>query len=566
MAVFLLRTILAIAGILVLLYQIYLLFFAWTFVRLYGKRRIPRPETDGIGKPVHGRIDKAYIRNLISTGYAAYHELDLAATLDLLLQPHLYNLRVTEEIEPNTPIGRHTVTRDIQLGQVREQAPLIVVPVAVFPKGVLIDGLTVLVDGNPANVMSYDESLRLTAALLFMAHSSNNTKLLKRMSSQQETLVPPDQEVEAFRNHLATSMYEIVRPANSLTNNEKAASPPPTEPHTRAEILVEKLRTNYTLYAIVETGSTLMKISYSRTASFYGKSIPNGSGSWRRRVLAEVRFRLGQFPFQVDLTTPLIYECQSYHLKATLPNGLFVHSHQLCERTPGGQLEPRQQQDFAADTPINGWADDEHTTTPTYMRARDHRALPYAHFYARNGYYLKRILHTHVIHVSENPFATLKLASTILFLSAIGAAIAGISITNAAGTYSLKGGLIAIIVSTPGIVSSWARQVFGVEALQRSSLTTQSALRMAVLISMTGLILAVIQDTGVLHWSISVHMIGPSGPTLPIYDGYWLILNCVAVTASVFLWCRYNKRRMQYLAMSRRALVSTHNWFIGEPL
>ncbi|WP_409182310.1 hypothetical protein F9C11_38805 [Amycolatopsis sp. VS8301801F10] len=67
---------------------------------------------------------------------------------------------------------------------------------------------------------------------------------------------------------------------------------------------------------------------------------------------------------------------------------------------------------------------------PTYMRARDHRALPYAHFYARNGYDMERILHTHVLNVVENPFATLRLAAALLFLSALGLIVAGVTFVD----------------------------------------------------------------------------------------------------------------------------------------
>ncbi|MFI9451605.1 hypothetical protein [Amycolatopsis sp. NPDC052450] len=550
-----------------LIFQGFAAIFAWRLVTLYGHKKIPRNPDDGIGKAVHYEITPDYVRRLLKDGYKRFHHMELDLVIDLLLEPHRFNLRITEEIVAEQPVSRCTVTKDIRLEKVDIKTPLLV-PIADFPKGVLLDGLEVTVDSKPATILSYDESLRVSAALLLTARAIEYLGVLEVTDSDEVRLTTSDRTViSQFRNQISSDMYEIARPASSLTDKEKSvaeldlpASNGTPQP-SRAEWLISRLRANYVLYAVVEEPRASLKVTYSRFTALHGKDAVKSQAGRRLDRVAEIRFRLGQFPVRITYTTPLIYKCESYHLRVVLPSGLYVHTHELHERVSSTGLEPRQQQYFKA---LAGQTESDDGDPPTYMRARDHRALPYAHFYARNGYQMKRVLHTHVLNVFESPLATLRLAATLLFLSSLGIIIAGVTLVDQAGSYSLKSGIIAVAISAPGVLASWSRQVFGIEALQRSSLMTQIALRSTTAFSLAGLALAVLADTGAIRWHVELHLFSPHGPLVPVYDGYWILLICLSSLTSMLVWCRYHKRRMQYLALRRRSLTSVHNRSMGE--
>ncbi|MET9267021.1 hypothetical protein [Amycolatopsis sp. NPDC004079] len=569
LAVVVARSCLGVVGFVGLVHQIYWLLFARRFVYLYGQKKIPRNPEDGIGKSVHDDINAWYVRKLLDEGYAHYGSLDLNLAVELLLEPHKSNLRITEEILTDGPLAKHSVTKDIRIPKVPEKGPLLV-PVADFPKGLLLDGLEVTVDSKPATTLSYDESLRVSAALVLTTRAAEELSGVDVGSGDNVVLPDGAAFLAELRNRVAPDIYEVVRPANSLTDKDKSVTdllPPAEDDHSaplRGEWLVAQLRTNYVLYALVDEPKAALKITYSRTTALHGSEAVKSERGWRQNWAAEIRFRWGQFPSRITLTTPLMYKCESYHLRISLPDGLYVHTHEIHKRVNASELEPIQQESFKRTTKNSGPIDTNKPMIPTYMRARDHRALPYAHFYARNGYDMERILHTHVLNVVENPFATLRLAATLLFLSALGLIVAGMTFVNSAGDYNLKSGVVAVVVSAPGVLSSWSRQAFGVEALRRASLTTQFALRATTLFSFAGLVVAVFQDSGLLHWRINIHLMASNGLSLPIHDGVWLVMSLAAMAASMFAWCRYHKRRMQYLALRRRSLTSVHNRSIGE--
>ncbi|MFI5558556.1 hypothetical protein ACIA2T_04690 [Amycolatopsis japonica] len=551
-----------------LAFQGFTAIFAWRLVTLYGHKKIPRNPDDGIGKAVHYEVTPDYVRRLLKDGYDRFHRMKLDRVIDLLLEPHRFNLRITEEIVPEQPVARCTVTKDIRLGKVDTNTSLLV-PIADFPKGVLLDGLEVTVDSKPATILSYDESLRVSAALLLTARTAEYLDALDTTAPDKVRLKKKTKRtvINRFRDQISSDMYEIARPASSLTNKEKSVaeldlpSSNGTPQPSRAEWLISRLRANYVLFAVVEKPQPSLKVTYSRFTSLHGKDAVNSRSGRHLNRVAEIRFRLGQFPVRITYTTPLIYKCESYHLRVVLPSGLYVHTHELHERVSSTSLEPRQQQYFKA---LAGRTESDNGDPPTYMRARDHRALPYAHFYARNGYQMKRVLHTHVLNVFESPLVTLRLAATLLFLASLGIVIAGVTLVDQSGNYSLKSGVIAVAVSAPGVLASWSRQVFGIEALQRSSLMTQIALRATTTFSLVGLALAVLADAGAIRWHVKLHLFSPDGPVVPVYDGYWIVLICLSIAASTLVWCRYHKRRMQYLALSRRSLTSVHNRSMEE--
>ncbi|WP_406628722.1 hypothetical protein [Amycolatopsis sp. WGS_07] len=568
-AIVVVRTCLGLFGFCGLVHQAYWLLFARRFVHLYGHKKIPRNPEDGIGKSVHDDINAWYVRKLLDEGYAHYGSLDLNLAVELLLEPHKSNLRITEEILTDGPVAKHSVTKDIRISKVPEKGPLLI-PVADFPKGLLLDGLEVTVDSKPATTLSYDESLRVSAALVLTTRAAEELSGIDVGSGDDVVLPDSAAFLAELRKRVAPDIYEVVRPASSLTDQDKSVTdllPPAEDEHSaplRSEWLVSLLRSNYVLYALVDEPKPALKVTYSRMTALHGSEAVKTENGRRQNWAAEIRFRWGQFPSRITLTTPLMYKCESYHLRISLPAGLYVHTHEIHKRVSAAELEPIQQESFKRRTENSGPIDGDRQMIPTYMRARDHRALPYAHFYARNGYDMERILHTHVLNVVENPFATLRLATTLLFLSALGLIVAGMTFVDSSWDYNLKSGVVAVVVSVPGVLSSWSRQVFGVEALQRASLTTQFALRATTIFSLTGLAVAVLQDSGWLHWRINIHLLESKGLSLPIYDGVWLILSLVAMTASMFAWCRYHKRRMQYLALRRRSLASIHNRSIGE--
>jgi hypothetical protein len=195
------------------------------------------------------------------------------------------------------------------------------------------------------------------------------------------------------------------------------------------------------------------------------------------------------------------------------------------------------------------------------MRARDHRALPYAHFYARNGTYLKRITHLHILNLGENPFATLRLATTLIVLSALGITVAALALAGPRGNYSVSGGVIAVIVSAPGVLAAWSRQTFGVEALNRACLTTQFSLRATTALSLLALSLAVLQSSGVARWTVNLGILG--NVELPVSDGWWLALCAFSWLLATFVAFRYITHRSKYLCIKRRALAPTYDrdWF-----
>jgi hypothetical protein len=176
-------------------------------------------------------------------------------------------------------------------------------------------------------------------------------------------------------------------------------------------------------------------------------------------------------------------------------------------------------------------------------------------FYARNGFAFKEVPHKHVINIAENPFVTLRLSATLLALAAIGMLIAALTLTGGNDPYVLKSAIVAVIVSAPGVLASWSRQVLGVEALRRACLTTQFALRVTTFLSVAGLVLATVQDSGRFRWPVELHVFGQAGPSVPVTDGYWLLLCAFGLANACFVYARYIKMRAQYLALRRRDRV-----------
>jgi hypothetical protein len=529
----------------------------------YGLKRILRRPEEGIGKPETQSVNASYIRNLVSQGYEKYSQFDTDVTVDLLLEPQELVLRATEEIEPTTLTSTHSVTKDIFLKKKPSRA--FMVPIAEIPKGVLLDGLSVQVNSKPATVLSYEDSLLFAALLVFICRLAE-TKTIEY--PQHGTRDNADtQATEGIRNQIARDVYRVSLSATELEKLSREAEPRKCEHgseqssalHTsRAEALVEKLESAYVLFALVDQPVQSFQIHYSRLLSAHSAPVPRDRSTNRRN---ELRFRLGQFPCSLHWSTSLMYKCGSYHLRARLPEGLFVQEHRLYEQRSDGTLVRVYQDRFrrSVDEPVASWVPPEEPTDVSYMRARDHRALPYAHFYARNAKLFKRFPHMHVIDLAENPFVTLRLAATLLALLAAGIFVAGVSITGFGEAYDIKSTAIALVVTVPGILASWSRQVFGVDALRRACLTTQLSLRATTILSLVGLALAVIQDAGGLRWAITIRLFNDTGPELPIYDGFWVVLWLIASLVAIFVAGRYYKRRHQYLALRRRASISERN-------
>jgi hypothetical protein len=558
-----------------LAHQLFAAVYCQRYARRYAAKEIERHPEDGVGKPIPCVLDGPFISRLIEQGYTKYKDFDLEPTIGLLLEPHRSTMRITEEIFPTDPVATHRVTKELRLSA--EPTAAWAVPVADFPKGMLPDALDVTIDSKPAHLMSYDESLYLVASLVVTCRLSEFVGKHGTVAagflheSFQENRVPRDvraatqKHLKRFRNDVLRDMYEITKPAVEITATDRkdARSRGIVSGRGKRKIraisgtdaLIAKLTVDYALFAIVDApASRSLRVEYSRATSLHGIQVTQSKVSDRRR---EARFRLSQFPPYITILTSLMYKCSSYHLRLSLPPGLFVDDHEIYRSHNGGDVGKRLHiKEFIESRKVIRWKDDGEAATPTYMRARDHRALPNAHFYARNGHYLRRIDHLHVINVSESPFATLRLATTLLLLATLGLIIAAVSMTFGPQMYNLRGGAIAVVVSVPGILASWSRQTFGIEALQRACLTTQIALRLTTALSLSGLALAVCQEVGMFHWRIELKLFGAGGPTVPVKDGFWACLCLVATVAAVYVYARYIKRRTQYLTLRRRVRFS----------
>jgi hypothetical protein len=350
--------------------------FSHRFARLYSQRLVPRNGDDGIGPPnPEVKANRPYIRQLINEAYTSYNSYDLTQVIDLLLEPQRFTQRITEEVRPEEPIAWHMVTKDIVFDKNTNSIPA--VPIGDFPKGMLLDEFTVQANGRPVNLMSYEEGLRFTTALIFTARLAEYVEQFPPGSGGSDAFLDDQDKARQFRDQLARDVYEVLRPAKSLKEEfrrQSRAESVRTEEGfvlSRADALVAKLRVDYIHYAYIDESTSTLRISYSRATSIHGTT---QSSSLRQRDWShEIRFRLGQFPFRMAIMTPLIYKCQSYHLRAALPSGLFVHSHEIYERNNDGTLTRRRQHDFSRASQVVAWEDKDVPPADLHESSRSSR-------------------------------------------------------------------------------------------------------------------------------------------------------------------------------------------------
>jgi hypothetical protein len=356
------ETALFVVGAGVLAHQVVAGALAWRHVRAYGKGLVDRSNESGIGKPRPPVVVKEYIRSLVSDGHAKYDSFKWAETIDLLLEPHKSTSRIVEEIVADDPVAKQTVTKELQLGKDADLDGLVPLPIAHFPKGMLLDGFEAKVGTSSANILSYEEGLRLIAYMLFRLRLG---EFEKRYADRFGTSVVLQRK---FRDRVAKDIARVANPAATLRARTWRGRG--SVSGSRAKLLVETLRENYVLFAVLDRPSRALTVSYSRSTSLHADT---NRSDGRSHLVGELRFHLGQFPSTLTVSTPLLYHCGSYHLRMTLPDGLFVQNHELRKKEGGKRLE---QEDMvrAGNGEISTWSDDAHIGSP-YMRARDHRAL-----------------------------------------------------------------------------------------------------------------------------------------------------------------------------------------------
>ncbi|MDQ7802696.1 hypothetical protein Q5425_03070 [Amycolatopsis sp. A133] len=514
--------------------------------------------------------ERDYLINLLVEGYERFHGIDPVVATSLLLRPSEYTYRVNEEYEPQELMTRQTTTRYLVLPKTHRNADAPqknLLPIAKVRKGALLDDFQASINQKHAVTVSHDHYLHFAAYLL----------LFLRLSEETGDDVP-DRGAPGARNWMDTLLAEPKVLDDLIKGLARIAAPAKIAKQYRSEgetgvspsdALIEMLTGSYLLLAEVEErGGAPLCVSLTRSLSSPSALKLAESRSARRRN--EWRFRMGVFPASLDISTSLMYEAQSYHLSIRLPGDLFAAEHRIA-KSVDGKLVDLYFEDFVAGTkfaecgPRNSDGAPQVSVhnvvdeSPPYLRRRDMRAEPYSHFYARNPYKLNKIDHKHVIYIEESPFATLRLASTLGVLCFLGVIVAGVAITTRIATGApgevLGGTVVALIVSVPGILASWSRQAFGVEALRRACLVTQFSLRATSLFSAIGLVLALFQDVGLFRWPVNPMLkLLDRQWAIPIHDWWWLALMLSSTCVGIFAYYRYLERRAQYIQRRRRSI------------
>jgi hypothetical protein len=478
------------------------------------------------------------LTHLLESAFKSWQDRDLSLLTNYLVEPHQFNIRIKEEIEPDYHRHRLGVIKEVRYAPRDEQASVLL-PIAEFQKGEMLEGFTARVNGKEAVVMSVEGSIEVISAAL----TEQFAKLAKRNLSSRlpgAAALRKRGSPTGIQNlePVLAALSRVSAPRSQLQGStplETAFKPGLIPPN--AESLVSRFSNRYLLLAQVpKDPGGLYRIEYSRNIS--SKKSPPSSPDRRVQRRWRLRFKSGQFPSEIEYISRYSYESQSYHLSLILPNGLFVGNHQVL-----GLRRTRS---------ASGTGNGTRLLSPPYARVRRLEGSDRGHFYCRSGHRFHFATLRHTISVEEIPYTSLRLAATLAAGAFIGVVLGSLQVVGET-SYGIRSLAVPVLVSVPGIVAAWTRQIFAPQTLQRACLTTLVSLRLTMVISFSALLLSILQDAGLAQW----RLLDTSTWSVPtawlIRDGIWVVLEVLAFISFLTVFARYRKRRRQYLAVLARS-------------
>jgi hypothetical protein len=309
---------------------------------------------------------------------------------------------VTERYEPSqrTLAKRVTIdarlpasiTRQISTGDGNQSVVLF--PVAVLPKGEMVDNLRVLsADGAEVPILSYAECLQLTAKVIrtLLAIGYQRTAGLDNEQQAKEaeqsalhgiTRRASDHRDPSHRDNPVLWDYSgrdaLKRLAAELKGRNQAGSNPAAV--YMAASLAESLTSHYPVVASLPCPPDgRLVVTYERliTPSLHLARRSDGVLNW---VKARLRFLLGARPVDITVSLDNAWTAQSYHLFVDGQEGVFV-GEQKSQALLGyfNAHWRRLVKKRSHSSPIT----EEEAPPPPYYRFRRRAGQRYAHFYSR---------------------------------------------------------------------------------------------------------------------------------------------------------------------------------------
>lgn len=445
---------------------------------------------------------------------------------------------------------------------------LVPFPVVVPIKGELADELEVYgVDEDHLTTYSYSEYLDLVAGVLRML-------LLKSCRLGQNQSLDPaitKAELGALRCIMRRGLQsaEEVKKTVGCLLNLKTLDIPDDEGHVcrpdeqminLVAELVRQLANRYAVVALITCNSEYRSlIHYTRTIvpglklSNFGRH----SWSWAKERLSIV---LGARPVSVLIPLTMAATCQSYHLVARCPEGLYLRIqrfHGLDEYLDADEERRKDLQHKNLPVPL-----------PPYYHARSRLGQPYAHFYSRyfaeppdsvrvNGE--TRFQPQREFPSAEFIFEEVPPGSLFRSTLAASSAFALIWIVGYIVSRGLDPGTDApaVLLAFPAILAGW----LGVDALPRQLLEGTLVARLSLVctaifaLAGSGLFMIYRARVPVLHGPIPfLNHISIMG----IGQGSWGVLVTLSFINSVYATYRWLRHTWEYKALCARPGLVEH--------
>jgi hypothetical protein len=510
-----------------------------------------------------------------------------------ITNPQLFRPRVTEVYEPARRTVNQEVTIDIQLPSVlfaedatreanavagmkattgsegRESPQILSIPfpVVVPIKGELNDDLQIFGVGDARlAAYSYSEYLELVAGVLRLL-------LLKACATEKDEKLHPavaKAELIALRCMMQRGVQDssaVMRAVIAILNlkdvNLSATPGEIRRPNSQiinliAEV-VRQLANRYAIVASMECNADYRSVIRYRRIVVPGLKLSRPKrrslASWAKERLAIL---LGARPVSVTIPLATAATCQSYHLVARCPDGLYLHKQRLhgLQEYLNADKERREalREKNRADVSI-----------PPYYHLRSRLGQPYAHFYSRylmeprtaikgatRGEKAAGQMTSTSETIAEFPsaeFAFDEVPPGSLFRAVL-AALSAFSLIWIVGFIASKGDdpgtdAPAVLLAFPAVLAGW----IGVDAMPRrlleGTLTARLSLLVTAVCAVAGSALFMIYHAKVpiLHGSIPFPV---TVTFLGLGEGSWGILAAVSLANAVYTVYRWLKHTWEY--------------------
>ncbi|KOX11774.1 hypothetical protein ADK66_06285 [Micromonospora sp. NRRL B-16802] len=263
----------------------------------------------------------------------------------------------------------------------------------------------------------------------------------------------------------------------------------------------------------------------------------------------KLRARLGLAPYTLDVPMTRALQADSYHFELVAPAGCYVFSHHLealksrrALRQSNFKLNDRQQ----------------------YVRLHHEKGRSVAHLYVRRQggridlrasapEELDRWNFKSIIYLREVPPGVLGNAAMLAVLTAV--IILFFTLTRAGmdGAASALG-LPALVLALPAFVAGALGRGLDYERVGRTSLTAYFGLQSVVVLSLSGVLMYVLDSAKELPSEVSLAL--AFGDHVVHTDAVWLSLSLISLTLAIFLARQRQNATRYYVDMLERAAVS----------